>query len=314
MALEHPYFVLAYYSFQSLEDPHHEVTKHKEFLAPLDATSRIYISEEGINGQLCCHRDHVHRYIDWMHSHDEFKHIHFKMHEWHEQAFPRLTIKYRKYLVAREREIDLNNQGTHLKPNQWKKMLEKEQDVLLLDVRNDYEWKVGRFDDAELPPCETFRDFERYAETLKTKYDPKDKKVMMYCTGGIRCEVYSALLKDIGFEHVFQLEGGIINYGLQEGTSHWRGKLFVFDDRLTVPISHEDSPIIGECHHCKSPVESYYNCANMDCNALFLCCPSCLSQFQGCCQTSCKDAPRLRPYQHQHPHKPFRRAHHYTNS
>lgn len=314
MALEHPYFVLAYYLFHPIENPHKEVESQKEFLNLRDATSRIYISEEGINGQLSCARSHALEYIDWLHSREPFKTLEFKVHEWHEHTFPRLTIKYRAKLVARDCPVNLKNQGEHVSAGRWRQMLENESDALLLDVRNHYEWEVGRFAQAELPPCETFRDFEKYAETLKSRFDHKKKKIMMYCTGGIRCEVYSALLKEKGFENVYQLQGGVIKYGIEEGGKHWLGKLFVFDDRLTVPICKEKTPIIGSCHHCKNPIENYYNCANMDCNALFLCCQSCIDQFKGCCKEECFQAPRLRPYHQQNPHKPFRRRHHYIES
>lgn len=312
MLTNDPFFVLAYYTFQSLENPLEEVKAHKDYLSKLDATSRIYISEEGINGQLSASREHALQYIDWMHSRRPFRQLEFKIHGWHEQAFPRLTIKYRKHLVARDRTVDITKQGAHVAPSDWEKMLVEEKEALLLDVRNDYEWKVGRFQGAELPPCETFRDFEKYAEDLKEKCDPKTKKVMMYCTGGIRCEVYSALLKDLGFEHVYQLQGGIIKYGLEQGNKHWLGKLYVFDDRMTVPISPEETPVIGTCHHCATPIESYYNCASMDCNTLFLACPTCVEKFQGCCAPTCQESSRLRPYQHQNPHKPFRKKHHYN--
>lgn len=310
MALEHPYFVLAYYTFQTIENPKQEVIQHKKYLERLDATCRIYISEEGINGQASLERNDALKYIDWMHA--RFKGLEFKVHEWHEQAFPRLSIKYRKYLVGRDQSVDLSLKGESLSPEKWSEMLDQEQDALLLDVRNLYEWKVGHFKNASPSPCETFREFEKYAEELKTKHDPKQKKVMMYCTGGIRCEVYSALLKGLGFEKVYQLQGGIIKYGLEQGTKHWEGKLFVFDDRLTVPIStEEEAPIVGTCHHCGSSSESYYNCASTDCNQLFLCCVMCLETFKGCCQDSCTQSQRLRPFNQQNPHKPFRRKHHY---
>ncbi len=309
MTLEQPYFVLAYYRFTKIENPQAEVQAHKDFLSTLDATCRIYISEEGINGQASFAREDALRYIDWMHSKPAFKDLEFKVHEWHEQAFPRRTIKYRKHLVGRDREVNFDNQGEHVAPKEWTKMLETEKEALLLDVRNDYEWDVGRFEGATVPPCKTFRDFESYADKLRQEVNPKEKPVMMYCTGGIRCEVYSALLKDMGFEKVYQLQGGIIKYGLEEGAGKWQGKLFVFDDRLTVPISSEEAPVIGKCHHCGAPSESYYNCANMDCNELFLCCPNCVAPHQGCCKDSCKTSAKLRPYQEQGPHKPFRRKH-----
>lgn len=311
MANETPYHVLAYYQFHPIVDARAEVAAHKEFLSGCDATGRIYISEEGINGQLCCAAQDTPKYAEWMHSRAPFQNLEFKIHHWHEHAFPRLVIKYRKYLVGRETTPDLTKQGVHLSPKEWKEKLDQENRPLLLDVRNDYEWKVGHFEGAERPACETYREFESYADTLKEKCDPKTQPVMMCCTGGIRCEIFSALLREKGFAEVYQLQGGIIKYGLEVGSSHWLGKLFVFDDRLTVPISEEKAPVIGKCRHCDTSIEDYYNCANTDCNDLFLCCKECLVKFGGCCQKSCQEAPRVRPYHHQDPHKPFRRAHHY---
>ncbi len=135
----------------------------------------------------------------------------------------------------------------------------------------------------------------------------------MYCTGGIRCELYSSILKERGFDNVFQLQGGIINYGLEQGSKHWNGKVFVFDDRLAVPISDEPTKIIGTCHHCNTPNESYLNCANIDCNNLFLCCPECLQKLQGCCSENCKHAERVRPFHQESAHKPFRKWYEYSD-
>ena len=305
------YSVLAYYIFTPIADPHGEVLLHKNFFTNRDAASRIYISEQGINGQLSAIKSDAEAYMEWMHSRPSFQQIKFKIHPYHENVFPRLTIKYRKHLVAYDREVDPHKGGEHVPPEKWAQMLEQEEQKILLDVRNEYEWKVGHFEGAELPPCETFRDFEKYAEQLKESTNPKETPVMMYCTGGIRCELYSTILKEKGFEKVYQLEGGVINYGLKHSAKHWLGKLFVFDDRLAIPINEEKNPIVGTCHHCNAPIENYYNCSNMDCNNLFLCCPACLEQFSGCCKIECSQAPRLRPYHHQNPHKPFRRWYNY---
>ncbi|MEM1282246.1 MAG: rhodanese-related sulfurtransferase [Chlamydiota bacterium] len=302
--------VLAFYKYVELSDPKGEVQKHKDFFTERDITSRIYISEEGINGQMSASHKDAKAYIDWMHSRSEFKDVQFKLHYWHEQVFPKQTVKYRKQLVAIEESVDIANTGTHLSPQEWKEMLETSNDHILIDVRNDYEWEVGHFEGAELPKCATFREFKEYAENLETTTDKK-KPVMMYCTGGIRCEIYSAVLKEKGFENVYQLDGGIINYGLKEGSKKWLGKLFVFDDRLTVPISDEDPDVISKCHQCGCQTDNYYNCANMDCNKLYICCNECLEKLKGCCCESCTDAPRLRPYHQQNPHKPFRKYHHY---
>lgn len=307
------YFVLAFYQISPIQDPNGEVKLHKEYLATKDAKSRIYISEEGINGQMSLIKDDAMKYVDWMHSRPEFKNVSFKLHEWHEHAFPKLTIKYRKQLVALDKKVDLEKKGQHISPQEFKRVLDDNEPHVLLDVRNNYEWAVGRFSGARVPPCENFREFDEWATELKKEVDPKKSKVMMYCTGGIRCEFYSALLKESGFENVLQLDGGVIQYGLDEGSKHWEGKLFVFDDRLTVPISQEETPVIGTCHTCKTPIEAYYNCANIECNQLFLCCKTCLEAHAGCCGKECQSAPRLRPYELQNTHKPFRKWNQYAD-
>lgn len=303
------HLVLAFYHLFPLENPQEEVKIQKEFLSQKDAKCRIYIGPQGINGQLSASYQDACAYMDWLTQRPEYKEVTFKIHKHHENVFPRQTIKFRKELVAYDSPTDLSNKGEHLPPSEWKQMLQNKENILL-DIRNDYEWKIGRFEGAELPPCKTFRDFRTYADELKQKVDPQKTPVMMYCTGGIRCELFSAVLKEKGFQKVYQLEGGVINYGLKQGNDHWLGKLFVFDDRLAVPISDEQCSTIGTCHHCGKANDTYYNCANMDCNELFLCCPECLSQFQGCCQGSCQSAKRLRPY-HQCTHKPFQKWYHY---
>lgn len=304
------FFILAYYRFTKIANPQEFVSDHKTFFEGRDATARIYISEEGINGQMSAQEADALAYMDWLRGFPNFQDIVFKVHTYHENVFPRLTIKYRKQLVAIDHPVDLTKQGEHVSPERWSSMLDQRgENHILIDVRNDYEWKIGCFEGSECPPCETFRDFKAYADELKERINPKETSVMMCCTGGIRCEIYSALLKEKGFENVYQLDGGIINYGLKEGQRHWKGKLFVFDDRLAVPISKEATETIGSCDHCGIANDSYYNCANMDCNHLFLCCSDCAKTFSGCCSEECQTSPRVRPYHQETAHKPFRRQH-----
>lgn len=305
---EKPYLVLAYYLFTRIADPLAEIESHKNFFNGRDATGRIYISEEGINGQMSASLSDAEAYQAWLSKKECFSGVSFKVHTHHEQCFPRMTVKYRKQLVALDQTVDLSKKGETLSPKQWKEQLEKNE-AFLIDVRNDYEWKIGHFEGANLPPLENFRDFSAYADELKETIDPKKTPVMMYCTGGIRCELYSALLKEKGFEEVYQLEGGIIGYGLEEGSAHWKGKLFVFDDRMAVPIDGKPCEPISTCCHCHLPSDTYYNCANMDCNELFLACPSCISTYEGCCSHPCTQAPRLRPYTRDKGNKPFRKKH-----
>ena len=301
------YFALAYYLFTPIEDPVLEVKRHQDFFSTRDCSSRIYFSHEGVNGQMSARADHAEEYMNWLREDPRFAEVEFKVHLCQENIFPKKTVKARKQLVALDAQVDLSQAGEHLSSERWKEMLEKrDENTLILDVRNDYEWEVGHFEGAELPKLETFREFPAYARSLKESRDPKETKVMMYCTGGIRCELYSALLKQEGFENVFQLQGGVIKYGAEQGSSLWKGKLFVFDDRMVVPLS-EDAEPISKCLYCNTPADLYYNCANMDCNALFICCPSCAAEKQGCCGEACTHAPRLRPHDPAARPKPFRK-------
>ncbi len=307
------YHALAYYLFTPIENPRELVDQHHAFMEGKEITCRVYISEEGINGQMSASIEASEAYRQWLHSDPRFKDVVFKIHLCSELVFPRAIVKYRKQLVALDEKVDLSLTGEHVSPDRWRALLEqRDENTLLLDVRNDYEWEIGHFKGAELPVLENFREFPAYAKKLKSQRDPKETKVMMYCTGGIRCELYSALLKKEGFEQVFQLDGGVINYGLQEKGKHWDGKLFVFDDRMAVPLGEEQEvEVISHCCHCGELSDVYYNCSNMDCNELFLCCSSCAEEWKGCCGEACQTAPRMRPFQATDRPKPFRRKHHY---
>lgn len=309
---EKPYLILSYYYLTPLENPEQEVQLHKEFLESRDVKARIYIATQGINGTLSAPIDQAYEYMNWMWQSGNFKGVSFKIHESDCHVFGRLAVKVRKELVAYGEHVSLENQGEHVSPKVFKELLECSDDKVVLDVRNDYEWQLGHFEGAEKPECATFRDFKEYARKLKEKIDTKKTKVLMYCTGGIRCEFFSSILKEDGFENVYQLDGGIINYGIEEKSKHWLGKLYVFDDRLQVPISEEESKIIGECHHCQKPAETYYNCASLTCNSLFLCCSECLPKYEGCCKQECLSSERRRPFKLAH--TPFRRWHTYANT
>jgi UPF0176 protein len=301
------YQVIAYYIFTTIQDPHLEIKKHKEFFSSRDMKGRIYISEEGINAQLSGFKPHAQEYIDWMRQDERFANIDFKIHEYHDNAFAKMTVKYRKQLVALDEKVDMNMTGVHLSPKEWDDMLEKkDENTVILDVRNQYEWEVGHFEGADKTNLETFREFKGYAKELKEVKDPSKTKVMMYCTGGIRCELYSCLLKDYGFNEVYQLNGGVIRYGLERGAGHWRGKLFVFDDRMVVPISEDNQETLTACQCCDKKVDHYYNCANMDCNGLFIACKECFEKEKGCCCNTCKDG-RVRPIALTDGGKPFRK-------
>lgn len=302
------FLALTFYHLTPIEFPLKEVKKWKHFLNSVDAKGRIYISCDGINAQMSLEKQHLEVFRSWLFSDLRFKNIDIKVHTHQEHPFVKLTIKVKKELVALGKKVNFSDTATHLSPKEWKKMLEEEEEnTIILDVRNGYEWDVGHFEKAKKLDFTTFKEFPSSIKKLKKECDPKKTRVMMYCTGGIRCEFYSPLLKEEGFEQVYQLEGGVIKYGLEEGADYWKGKLFVFDDRLVVPISDEETEKVGSCLHCKGISETYYNCANMDCNALFLSCLNCAGAFEVCCSKKCRKSPRKRKSHPSMQPKPFRK-------
>jgi len=309
------YQIIAFYCFTEIADPQSEVKRQKNFLDSLDVRARVYIAPNGINAQMSFSIQDGEKYLNWLKEDPRFAQIKFKIDPYNEHVLPKVTVKYRKQLAALDSFPDLQKGGEKVAAERWKQMLdERGDDTILIDVRNDYESVIGHFEGAECPDLKEFRDFPSYAESLKNRIDPGKTKVMMYCTGGIRCELYSALMKEKGFETIYQLDGGVIQYGKEVGNSHWKGKLFVFDDRLSVPISEDEHELISACGFCNKPTDYYFNCADMDCNSLFLSCPSCAEKMEGCCSEKCMDAERRRPFEKledgKRP-KPFRKWYNY---
>lgn len=307
--MEKEYLVLAFYILTKIDEPKREVKRFYRFLESVDALGRIYINEDGINAQMSISKEDAPVFYDWLKADSRYAGTEIKIHHYPEHAFPKLTVKYREQLAAMDKDFDLSKGGKHASSEEWAKMIEeRDENTIILDVRNDYEWDVGHFEGTERPTFETFREFPKYVEDLAKSRDPKKTKVLMYCTGGIRCELYSCLFKDEGFDEVYQLDGGVIKYGQEQGNKHWKGKLFVFDDRLVVPISEEaEAETISQCKFCNTPIDVYYNCANMDCNDLFLSCLECATKMVGCCSEECTQAPRVRAFEPKENPKPFRK-------
>lgn len=287
--------VIAYYVIEEIKDPHAKIKEHKEFLQSVDCKGRIYIGREGVNTQISMARKDLDEYLKFLKNDPLYDSADIKIHDDTEHRFAKLIVKYRDQIVALDQEVNFKNRGDHISPEEWEKKLdERDENTIIIDVRNNYESEVGHFEGALKPDKRTFREFVEYADNLAKMPDKEKKTVLMYCTGGIRCEFYSPLMKERGFDNVYQLDGGVIGYGLKRGSKHWRGKLFVFDDRLVVPISEDNDEVISKCKFCDAPSDIFYNCANMDCNDLFLSCKDCAEKMKGCCCEKCMSAPRVR--------------------
>ena len=275
--------ILLYYKFTPIPDPEAVKLWQKTLTDSLNLRGRILISEQGLNGTVGGEMDDLKKYIKETKKFPGFKDIVFKWSDGSREDFPRMSVKRRRELVGfqnsdDEIEVDENGViggGKHIKPKQVHEMIEKYgDDVVFFDGRNAHEAKIGKFKNAIVPNTNTSRDF--IAELESDKYDDiKDKKVITYCTGGIRCEAISAMMKKRGFKDVYQIDGGIVKYGEAYGDDGlWEGSLRVFDNRMTVDFS-DHAKTIGECTHCGGPTNNFENCAHMECNDLVLICLHC---------------------------------------
>ena len=287
--------VILYYGFTPVADPVAMKMWQKNLCESLGLKGRILISEHGINGTLGGNMSDLKRYIRQTKEYPGFKKIDFKWSEGKGDEFPRLSVKVKKELVSfsspTEIVVDENgvvNGGKHLRPEEVNKLVEERgDDVTFFDGRNAFEAKIGKFRGALVPDVLTSHDF--VGEIESGKYDHlKDKPVVTYCTGGIRCEILSAVMVNRGFKEVYQVNGGIVRYGEKFGNDGlWDGSLYVFDKRMVQDFS-KNPEIIGECEKCSGKTKSFRNCANKSCYQLILLCDECASVQSN---TECSHAP-----------------------
>lgn len=281
--------IILYYKFAPISDPAAVKLWQKALCERLNLKGRILISKHGINGTVGGDIKDVKAYVKETKTYPYFKDMVFKWSDGARDHFPKLSVKVRDEIVAfdaaDELEVDENGVvggGKHLKPEEVHKLVEEQGDeVVFFDGRNAFEAKVGKFKNAIVPDTRTSRDFKKELES--GKYDDiKDKPVVTYCTGGIRCEILSSMMKKRGFSQVYQIDGGIVKYGETYGDDGlWEGKLYVFDDRMVVPFT-EDAKDIGDCIHCGAKTSNYENCAVKSCNKLVLICEQCLPANSVC--------------------------------
>lgn len=274
--------IILYYGFAPVADPETLKLWQKTLCESLGLKGRILISKHGINGTLGGDMSALKKYVRATKEFPGFGKIDFKWSEGTGEDFPRLSVKTRKELVAfaspDEIKVDksgVTNGGKHLKPAEVNKLVEERGDeVVFFDGRNAFEAKIGKFKNAIVPETDTTHDFIRELES--GKYDHlKDKPIVTYCTGGIRCEILSAAMINRGFQEVFQIQGGIVRYGETfKDKGLWEGSLYVFDERMTMDFSDE-TKVIGECEACSGPTKNFVNCANLGCKDLVLLCESC---------------------------------------
>lgn len=283
--------VISFYQYAHLTDPAFFRDVLYLRFDRMGVLGRVYVAKEGINAQISVPNHNLDLFKKELYSISFLDGIRLNYAiQNDDHSFLKLKIKVRAKIVAdglNDESFDVTNKGVHLNAQEFNELTLKP-DTIVVDMRNHYESEVGHMQGAICPDVDTFR--EELPEVVKMLEDKKDKPVVMYCTGGIRCEKASAYLKHVGFEDVYQLNGGIIEYARQCKTqgleNRFIGKNFVFDDRLGERISDE---IIAECHQCGKPCDDHTNCANDACHILFIQCKECAEKYDACCSSDCQD-------------------------
>ena len=303
---------ISFYQYHQIKNP--QILRDKLFLEwnALDVLGRIYVSYEGINAQLSVPSENMHTLKKQLDSISFLKDIRLNVAiEQDNKSFLKLKVKVRNKIVAdglNDVTFDVTNKGIHVNAAEFNALL-TDPNTICVDIRNHYESEIGHFEGAITPDVDTFRDSLDLIEA-ELKDHKEDKKLLMYCTGGIRCEKASAYYKHKGFKNVFQLEGGIIEYTRQVNTlgieNKFLGKNFVFDDRRAEKISED---VISHCHQCGKTADTHTNCANEGCHLLFIQCDECASTMENCCSTACQEIIHL-PYETQ---KELRKGKHASN-
>ena len=288
------YQVLLYYCYTPLDNPEQFRDEHHRLCLALDLRGRIIVAAEGLNGTVSGSAENCACYMAAVKADPRFAALEFKIDEVPAHTFQKLHVRVKAEIVhsSLHHMRPHEKTGQHLSPAEFKALKDRD-DVVVVDVRSDYEYNLGRFKNAVTLDMENFRDFPERVERLK---EFKDKKILTYCTGGVKCEKASAYLLEQGFENVYQLHGGIIKYGIEAGGEDFDGQCYVFDNRVAVDVNRVNPSVISRCQHCQQPSNRLVNCANPHCNAHLPLCEACGEQLQGACSDACAAHPDKRAY------------------
>ena len=280
---------ISFYQYFPISDPKQFRDGLYKSLNELKVFGRIYVAHEGINAQISVPETNFGDLKNYLYSIEPLNNVRLNIAVDDDgKSFWVLKIKVRDKIVADgigDPSFSMERKGKYVNAEQMNQLL-KDENTVVIDMRNHYEYEVGHFDKAIEIPSDTFR--EQLPMAVDMMQDKKDRNIIMYCTGGIRCEKASAYMLHNGFENVFHLEGGIINYAKQAKEaglpSRFIGKNFVFDDRLGERITED---VIARCHQCGQPADTHTNCKNDGCHLLFIQCEACAEKYDGCCSEEC---------------------------
>ncbi len=283
------YTIILFYKYVDIENPEKLRLEQLDLCTKLGLKGRIIVAKEGINATLEGTNENIRKYLDIYLQDSRFKDTHIKKSAGTGNAFPKLKIKVRPEIVSMHLKSDFSPNeitGKRLNADELKKWFESGEEFEIIDMRNDYEFKVGRFRNSIMSDLENFRDVPKVLNGLRSL---KEKKVLTVCTGGVRCEKASGFLVKNGFKDVYQLDGGIVSYIEKYPGQEFEGSLYVFDNRITMTFDNDlNHKVVGRCEKCGILSERYVNCKNPECNKHFLCCENCSeSDGKSFCGISC---------------------------
>lgn len=298
---------ILFYKYIEIENPGELGESQLELGKSLRLLGTILIAKEGINGCVSGSDGKIGQYKKILTKDKRFSGISFKEGNTSRHTFKKFHVRIRDEIVSSKFNVDINHKGQYIEAKELKKVLDKNEDAILLDARNNYEYEVGRFKNAIHLDIKSFREFPSKIGQLQKMIIPssknsisniknsknrgniQNKKIIAYCTGGVRCEKASALLKEAGFENVYQLHDGILGYGNKCGSAHWEGKCFVFDERGAIDIDpNNESEPVTQCALCHLPNSELHHCALTKCDKFFTACEKCFEALKGCCSKNCR--------------------------
>ena len=293
---ENNYQVLLYYHFTDLPEYETFAEEHLAFCKELGLKGRILVADYGINGTVSGTVEQTEQYMESLRNDERFKDIVFKIDEHDGHAFKKMHVRAREEVVTLRLENPINPTdltGHYLDPEEFYEAMQDE-DTVILDTRNDYEYDVGHFRGAIRPDIRNFRELPEWVQ--ENRHMLENKRILTYCTGGIRCEKFTGWLIEEGFPEVAQLEGGIVTYGKDPEVQGklWDGVCYVFDERLTVPINRTEHVVVGRDHFDGTPCERYVNCAEPSCNEQILCSEENEHKYLRGCTDACRRSPNNR--------------------
>jgi len=280
--------ILGFYKYAEVKDPEKLAEELRQFCNSNFYLGTILVSHEGLNGSVSAEKSDVEALKKFLTSIPNFSDLFFKEEETDNgHPFKKMKIKVKDEIVRFDCAVDLKNTGEHISPDEFLDLYDDEgnlkENVVLLDARNDYEFEIGHFKGATHLNLQTFREFSEKVNLEELK----NKKVVMYCTGGVRCEKASAFVKERGIKDVSQLNQGIIHFGQVHPQSVWDGKCFVFDKRMTSPINTEGQAV-SKCYTCGLSSDNLRNCKNLACNLFYVSCTDCEKKYDKCCSVECQ--------------------------